>query len=131
MQKKESSNWLKKLMQRVNDQSSHRSYTRSLSQGLLTCAILLGLNLGFFAILRIAFLFWNWAQFQTLSVPELGRGFLLGLRFDLAAALILLSPWLLLSLILTAGARGRKISEMLFSGWSFALYTSHLTILGA
>lgn len=123
MQKKESPNWLKKLMQRVNDQSSHRSYTRSLSQGLLTCAILLGLNLGFFAILRIAFLFWNWAQFQTLSVPELGRGFLLGLRFDLAAALILLSPWLLLSLILTAGARGRKISEMLFSGWSFALYT--------
>lgn len=51
---------------------------------LAATAVLLGINFVF----RLAFLLYNQAQFWALSWTDIGFGFLLGLRFDLATILI-------------------------------------------
>lgn len=51
------------------------------------------------ACLRVAFLSWNWAYFKTYSVLELLRSMLVGVRFDLAAGMMLLIPLLLLQVL--------------------------------
>jgi phosphoglycerol transferase MdoB-like AlkP superfamily enzyme len=114
MSKEAFANGYRLIMQRAN--------RRGLSYGLWTCAALIGINLGFFSLLRIAFLYWNWAQFQTLGLTEIFRGFLVGLRFDFSAVLMVMSPWLLFSLFLIDGTWGRRAAEKLFSRGSFVIF---------
>jgi len=51
---------------------------------LTATVVLLGINF----IFRLAFLLYNQAQFQALSWSEIGMGFAVGMRFDLATILI-------------------------------------------
>lgn len=65
--------------------SSSRTLVPANIRYLLTATVvLLGMNFVF----RLAFLLYNQAQFQALSWPDIGLGFLMGMRFDLATILI-------------------------------------------
>ena len=56
------------------------------------------LNIAFLSLLRLIFLAWNWSQFRDHPTAELLVSFIYGLRFDISAMIMLMSPWLLLSL---------------------------------
>jgi len=56
-------------------------------------------SLAFFSLTKLIFALWNLREWPTLSFREWGQLLLLSLRGDLATSTLLLSPWILLSLI--------------------------------
>ena len=57
------------------------------------------LSVALFFMTRVGFLFYNWGYFEVATFGEMFVALLYGLRFDLAVALIVNTPFIILSLI--------------------------------
>ncbi|MGE5084859.1 MAG: LTA synthase family protein [Bacillota bacterium] len=69
------------------------------SQRLVKIFSLVLLLLFFYAVARTEFLIWNWTLFSSKSFGDLLWAFVVGLRFDISAALCGVAPLLLFSFI--------------------------------
>lgn len=69
------------------------------SHRLLKVFALVAVTVVFYFIARLEFLFWNWSLFQNKSLLDILWSFIVGLRFDTAAALSLTAPVLLMTFI--------------------------------
>lgn len=69
------------------------------SHRLLKVFALVAVTVVFYLIARIEFLLWNWNLFQSKPVVDILWSFVVGLRFDTAAALSLTAPILLLTFV--------------------------------
>lgn len=99
-------------MHRVNEIPS---LSRPLLQRISCWCLVFIATLIFFSILRAEFLAWNWRLFREQSWVDILWAFVFGLRFDISASLMLLAPWLLLTLV-PGFSRLRK------SSWLFILF---------
>lgn len=68
----------------------------------------------FHTLTRLTFLVWNWAEFSTFKVGNIGQAFFEGLRFDLSATATLLVPAVLLALILKPLVSSRALNSFIF-----------------
>lgn len=69
------------------------------SYRLLKIFSLAALSVLFYFFARVEFLIWNWVLFKSKSLGDILWSFLVGLRFDTAAALSVVAPLLLLAFI--------------------------------
>ncbi|MNJ96810.1 Lipoteichoic acid synthase 2 [compost metagenome] len=65
------------------------------TQRLFKVFLLVALVVGFYALARLEFLIWNWNLFHGKAAGDMALAFLVGLRFDLSAAVSLIAPLLL------------------------------------
>jgi phosphoglycerol transferase MdoB-like AlkP superfamily enzyme len=66
---------------------------------LLKVWTLVAVALAFYAIARLEFCLWNWGLFRSKEISDILWAFVVGMRFDIAAALTLTSPVLLWSFL--------------------------------
>lgn len=70
-----------------------------LSHRLLKIFTLIFIAVTFYFFARLEFLFWNWSLFKDKAFSDILYSFLVGLRFDISATLILSAPLILFSLL--------------------------------
>lgn len=67
---------------------------------LLNLLKITGLSLAFYQLARFEFLIWNWSYLHQESFLQIGSAWLHGLRFDLAGAFAVSSPFILLCFLI-------------------------------
>ncbi len=87
------------------------------TQKLLRIFQLALLSLFFYFFARLEFLIWNWSQYKGKPVWDLLTSFLVGMRFDISAVLMLMSPLLLFTLVPWGRSWDRFYRRILWAGF--------------